>query len=268
MLAVGAAVTPCAAGMANDDGGSSVVIVSPVAGWMGNKVEYTTPGAAAKSSLKENGSLFGIYSMYAGSALSFGTLGQFSALDFSREASYMFFAYYRYPTGNSLRPMVGGSLDLIEFTTRMPQSVLGPLLSMDLAAEIWAIHPMAGVSIGDRNLAVTPFVGYMNERVYMTMNVPGILAGPKVLPGFRQRMSAVADYVTVGTLVRAGFHHFVMWDGKAYMRIRSGERTLWTLRNRIDVFLSRAIGVSVKADYFMDDTETNYYIATGPAFAF
>jgi len=253
---------------ADDGARDSVFVLSPVGGWISNKAEYTSPGSTAEKSIKEDGILYGLFMMYADRNMSVGSLGHYSKLEESRENSYMFYLNYYFMPDWAFRPMAGMAMDYINFNTELPGKDVAPLLSMDLASSIWAFHPTAGVAWQAGPVRVTPFAGYFNERFLMTMNVPGIKAGPKTIAGFRAEIREVTDYVSTGARFEADLWHFLKLDSKFYFRFHTGDKALFTTRNRVDLFLTRNLGMSVKCDYFQDATETNMYVLGGPALAF
>jgi outer membrane protein W len=246
---------------------NSVFVLSPVGGWITNKSVYTVQGSTAEKSLKETGNLYGLFMTYADRSLSVGSLGHYSDLEKSRENSYMFYVNYYFMPDSALRPMAGMAMDYISFQTELPNAEVAPLLSMDLASSIWAFHPTAGVAYRAGPVRVTPFAGYFNERFLMTMNCPGMKVGTKTLAGFRQEVRVVTDYATTGARVELDPWHFLKLDSRFYFRFHSGEKMLFTTRNRLDIYLTRNFGLSVKCDYFKDPAETNFYILGGPALA-
>jgi hypothetical protein len=86
--------------------------------------------------------------------------------------------------------------------------------------------------------------------------------------GFRKKASADLDYASLGVKVDLTLWHFIRLDSKVYARSRSHEKTRWTSRNRVDLFLSRKIGISVKYDRFQDKYEGTTLLYAGPAFVF
>lgn len=262
------ALTGLVSGLSIAEERSSVSIISPVAGWVSNETSFLLPGNPELQTLKEKGPLYGIYMMHADQDISFGSLGHYSQLDSTRESSYMFFAYYHLPVDWAARPMFGFALDYLRFSTQMPQDVIAPMLSMDIETTIWAFHPVIGAKIGEDALNVTPFAGYFNERVGVNINSPGMKIGPTVKFGFRSEVSEVLDFGTIGAMLKAKYSHFLAFDGKFYFRMRDGMYPLLTVRSRVDMFLSRSFGISVKADYLKDKTEKNFFVLVGPDFVF
>jgi len=246
----------------------SVFVFSPVGGWIRNKAEFITPGTITEKAVSEDGILYGMFMMYADRNMSVGSLGHYSKLEKSRENSYMFYLNYYFLPDGAFQPMAGMAVDYINFLTELPGADVAPLLSMDLASSIWAFHPTAGVAWKQGPFRVTPFAGYFNERFNMTIDVPGIKAGPKTLAGFRSEVRQVTDYVSTGARFEADLWHFLKLDSKFYFRFHSGEKALFTTRNRLDLFLTRNLGMSIKCDYFQDASETNVYVLGGPALAF
>jgi hypothetical protein len=271
-VAVMSAVVVCAAGLAAPRCESreteSVVVLSPMAGWIRNEVKFATPGSASEMSLKENGWLGGIYMMYADGNLTIGSLGHCSKLKESREDSYLFFARYYFLPQSLIRPMLAFDLDHISTNTPIPVQDAAPFASMDVDTSVWAIHPSVGVSCRFGLLRLVPFAGYFNERVGVTINTPGMRIANQLRNGFRADAGQVLDYVTLGSRLDLEYRHFIRWDGKFYFRFRRGDKALLTIRNRLDFLFSRSFGVTAKVDYFQDESESNLFAAIGPAFVF
>jgi hypothetical protein len=262
------ALVMAAGSVAGSEERKSVSIISPVAGWISNETTFTIPGNPVPQTLKEDGMLYGVYMMYADQDISFGCLGHYSGLENTRENSYMAFAYYHLPVDWAVRPMFGMALDYLRFSTEMPQKDVAPLQSMDIDTSIWAYHPIAGATIGGDALNITPFAGYFKEQVRVLVNSPGMKMGPAIKYGFRTEVSEALEYGSLGTMLKAKYSHFLAFDGKIYFRMRDGAYPLMTVRSRVDIFLARNLGISVKADYLKDKSEKNFFVMAGPDFVF
>lgn len=255
-------------GIAGSEERKSVSIISPVAGWITNETTFTIPGNPAPQTLEEEGTLYGVYMMYAGQDISFGCLGHYSGLENTTESSYMAFAYYHLPVDWAVRPVFGMALDYLRFSTEMPSEDVAPMQSMDISTAIWAYHPIIGARVGGDALNVTPFAGYFKEQVRVLVNSPGMKMGPTIKFGFRTEVSEVLEYGSLGSMFKAKYSHFLAFDGKIYFRMRDGAYPLMTVRSRIDLFITRDLGISVKADYLKDKSEKNFFVMAGPDFIF
>jgi len=252
---------------------SSVVIFAPVAGWTTNEADYMAgpPGRQSKKTLKEDGALGGIFLMYADDDLSVGNLGHYSNLEQSQVMSYMFFVRYYLARIGTFRPMVGLTADYIDIHSSIPREDARPFFSIDMVNTVWAFQPAIGVSWEYKSFRAVPFVGYFNERVNVDLyspGMPGMAKGAPPQPGFRTEVSETLDYVSLGSHLEFRYSHFLRYDGKFYFRMREGENALFTVRNRLDLLLARTYGISVRADYFQDKVESNFFAVAGPVLVF
>jgi hypothetical protein len=209
--------------------------------------------------------------MYADDDLSIGNLGHYSNLEQSQVMSYMFFARYYLARYGAFRPMVGLTMDYIDIHSSIPREDARPFLSIDMVNTVWAFQPTIGVSWEYKSFRAIPFVGYFNERVNVDLyspGMPGTAKGIMAQNGFRTEVDKTLDYVSVGSHLEFRYAHFLRYDGKFYFRMREGENALFTVRNRLDLFLARTYGITVRMDYFQDKVESNFFALAGPVLVF
>ncbi len=242
-------------------------IFSLLTGRIRNEVEFRVPGNSAGQSLKDDGGLRGIYMIYAARKFVIGSLGHFSKLKNSDENGYLFFGSYSFAPAKKIHPTAGFAVEYIHFYTQMPPEDVFPLNSLDVDSSILVFHPTLGISYKNSCLnngisfKATPFVGYFREKVNTVINSIGN-AGYGI-PGFKSSPSDDLKYTSAGMNFEISLYRFLKLDSKVYFRFRGDEETLYTLRNRFDVYFSRNFGLTMKIDYFQDKYETNSFIFFG-----
>jgi len=245
----------------------AVFLFLPMTGWIRNEVEFSIPGNCTKESLKDDGQLHGIYMMCATPKFVLGSLGHYSKLDKTYENGYLFFTYYYFRQEKEIQPMIGFAVDYIHFYTQLTTEDVSPLTSLDVDTSIWAFHPTIGVSYKNGNFRISPFVGYFNEQVNTVVSSPGMKMAGQNRYGFKRESSVSLDYISAGSKFEITLYHLVKLDTKFYFRFKQNEPALYTLRNRVDFYLSKELGFSTKIDYFQDKYETNFFLFFGPSFA-
>lgn len=251
---------------------NSVVIFLPMAGWIKNKVEFTSGGT--KQTISDKGKLYGLDLLYANPKFVIGSLGHYSVLDKTNEIGYLFFTNYYFRQEKQIQPMIGLSVEYINLYTQLSGNDLPPLVSLDVNTRIWAPNPIIGLSYKNyflnknADFRISPFVGYFNEQVNTTVSSPGMVIGGQNRFGFKGHSTVNLDYVSVGSKIELTLYHFIKLDSKFYYRFKKDDKTLYTVRNRLDFYLSRRFGFSTKFDYFKDKFETNKFIFFGPAYVF
>lgn len=243
-------------------------LLLPMAGWINSDVQFTSQQGSPSQTLKDNGHLYGLYTIYADSDIAIGSLSHYSVLNKSYENGYLFFANYNFCHDNEIQPVLGFAVDYIHFNTQLTKEDVPPLSSLVVDGSIWAFHPTIGISYKQDNYKISPFIGYFNEQVGMIISSPGMLVGKQNNFGFESKSSVGLDYFSIGSKFEITISHFIKLDTKLYCRLRQNEQILWTLRNRLDLYFSKKIGLSVVVDYFQDKYETNSFIFIGPSFVF
>jgi len=247
---------------------NSVFLFLPMTGWIENNIEFTIPSSSTKQSLKDDGQLYAIYMIYANPKFIIGSLGHYSRLDKSYENGYLFFANYYFCQKKEIQPMIGFAVDYIHFYTQLTIKDVLPLSSLDVDTSIWAFHPTVGISYKKANFRISPFIGYFNEQVNTVASSPGMEIAGENRYGFNSGSSVSLDYISLGSKFELTFYHVVKLDTKFYFRFKQNEETIYTLRNCIDFYFSRKLGLSTKIDYLQDKYETNFFIFLGPSFIF
>ncbi|OGS45562.1 MAG: hypothetical protein A2539_06975 [Elusimicrobia bacterium RIFOXYD2_FULL_34_15] len=247
---------------------NSVFLFLPMTGWIENEVKFNIPGSSEKQILNDNGQLHGIYMMYANPKFVLGSLGHYSKLDKSYENGYLLFTRYYFNYIEQLQPTIGFAVDYIHFYTQLGTEDIPPLSSLDVVSSIWASHPTIGMSYKNGNFKIYPFIGYFNEQVNTVVSSPGMQITGQNRFGFKSKSYISLDYFSAGSEFDITLYHFIGLDTKFYFRFREDDKTLFTLRNRLDIYFSKSWGVSSKIDYFQDKNETNIFIFLGPAFVF
>jgi hypothetical protein len=246
----------------------SIFIFAPMTGWINNKVEFPLPNSTVKQKLSDTGQLSGIYMMCVNPKFVIGSLGHYSQLDKSYEAGNLFFANYYFGRENEIQPTLGFAADYIHIYSRLTREDVAPLSSLDVDSSIWAFHPTAGISYKTGNFRISPFVGYFNEQVNTVVSSPGMIIAGQNRNGFNSKSFVSLNYMSVGTGLDVSLYHFIRFDTKFYYRFNHNSRALYTSRNRLDLYVSKKVGLSAKIDYFLDENETNFFIFVGPMFAF
>lgn len=247
---------------------NSAFIFLPMTGWIRNEVEFSIPDNSTKQTLKDDGQLHGIYMLYANPKLVLGSLGHYSKLNKSYENGYLFFTRYYFRQEKQIQPMIGFAIEYIHFYTQLTIEDVSPLTSLDVDSSIWAFHPTAGISYKNANFRISPFAGYFNEQVNTVVSSPGMKIAGQNQYGFKSETSVSLDYVSLGSKIEVYLHHFIKLDTKFYFRFRQNEKPLYTLRNRVDFYFAKMLGISAKIDYFQDKYETNLFVFIGPSLAF
>jgi hypothetical protein len=264
----------CCAAFAQEDPNKGKFLFSPMTGSINSEAHYTVPGSAAENTLTDDGTLYGVYTMYMSPQLVIGNLLHTSRLAASNENGAMIFGYYYFMHDKKFQPTVGLTIENISIYSEIPGEDVAPLVSLDVRNNIWTAFPIAGITYKDSfkdnrvKLECTPFVGYFNEQVNVTVTSPGQKIGTSIRNGFKSSSEINLDYTAAGVKVVLRLFHFVSVDTKLYFRFKQGESTLYTWRNRVDFYLNPKLGITVKNDYFKDKYETNTLLFIGPAFVF
>lgn len=243
-------------------------IFLPISGWIKNEVSFILPNSSGKQTLEDEGPTSGVYMLYINPKFVIGSLGHFSNLDKSDESGYLVFWDYYFGQQKRIQPNIGINVENIHFYTELGTENVSPMSSVDTDTSIWVLHTTLGVSYKCGNYRISPFVGYFNEQVNSTVSSPGMVVGGQNRFGFKSKSSVKLDYVSLGSKLELTLYHFVKFDTKFYFRFKEGDEMMYTLRNRIDFYLSRKMGISNKIDYFKDEYETNSFIFLGPFFVF
>lgn len=261
------AVSAC--GTVFGEGGNKAVFAfSPMVGVIESEVQFHMPASGMTKSLKENGGLQGINLVYAAPGLAIGSLMHNSHLSSSREDGYLLYGNYYFRSTEKIQPMAGFYGEYVGIVTQMSGRDAAPLNAVNVTNTVTTLHPVVGLSYVGSNYRVTPFAGYFNEQVETTVSSPGMTIAGQVRNGFSADSPTVLDYATLGSKFEVTMFRFVRLDTKFYYRMKQGSSPLFTTRNRIDVFLTKAVGVSMKLDYFQDAFENNMFAFIGPTFIF
>jgi hypothetical protein len=245
-----------------------------MSGFIKSEAYYTVPGAASKSTLSDDGTLYGVYAMYIRPQFNMGTLLHSSPLSKSNENGALVFGNYYFMTDKKFQPTVGLAIENISIYSEVPAAEVAPLISMDVRTNVLTTFPTIGVAYkesfkdGKLKLECMPFAGYFNEQVDVVINSPGQRIGTSVRNGFKSSSNINLDYTAVGLKVVLRMFHFISLDSKVYWRFKDGYDTLYTIRNRLDVYINKKLGITVKNDYFKDEYETNTFTFIGPSFVF
>ncbi len=240
----------------------SVVLFAPQMGWTSDTV--VIPGS---SNLSLSGPLYGIFMMYANPSLSIGCLGHYSILDNTVENGFMFYVNYYMFADQIWQPAFGFAMDYLD-TNSVLQGNIAQTMGTDsiaLNTSVFAFHPTLGLSYKNDFMRLTPFVGYFSEEYGMTM----VATGTGGMEGYTMdNTGAWLNYLSLGAKLELNIMRFIRLDHRFYFRMAPGERAYFTTRNRLDILVTRDIGVSLKIDYFEDPMETNQFFFIGPTFAF
>jgi hypothetical protein len=245
-----------------------VFLVSPLAGVIRSDIHYESPGDRSLTSLRDKGPLYALNTLYTCPGFTVGMMGHYSTLDTSREKGLLLYGNYYFRRESLLQPMAGCYTEWIRVSTGLKGDRSFPLVSLDIDSSIRALHPVAGISFKLGTNRITPFLGLFNEQVATKVASDGMNINGQLRYGFNTEKEENLNYLTTGLKVEWTFSHFCRVDTKLYFRFREGEETRVTTRNRIDFFLSKKIGLSIKYDYFEDRFEKNSFVFAGPVFIF
>ncbi|MFH1283773.1 MAG: hypothetical protein ABII27_08930 [bacterium] len=247
---------------------SGLFLISPMIGRIDSDIQYNVPGTSSRKTLNDSGPIYALMMMYTRPQFTIGNMGHYSNLDKSTENGYMFYGLYYFRYDANIRPMIGFYADYINVLTKATSSDVPPLQSLNVNTSIWAFHPIAGVSLKLGTQKIAPFIGYFNEQIENSLSSEGMRIAGQVRNGFTADSSVDIDYMTAGIKAELNLMHFIRCDTKIYARLRSGEKALFTSRNRIDFLVSKNSGISIKYDYFDDKYEKNSFLLIGPVFVF
>ncbi len=245
----------------------SFFLISPMGGYTISDINYDSPPGSAHT-LSDSGPLYAMNMLYLTPDFTVGSMGHYSKLDKSTENGYLFYGIYYFNRGQTVRPAVGFYADYINVFTHVTGSDVSPLASLNVNTSVWGLHPIAGVAFALGEQRIMPFLGYFNERVDTSVASEGMPIAGRNRNGFSADSTVVLDYMSVGIKAELEFLHFIRFDTKFYTRFKNGDEAQFTARNRLDFMLSRAIGISVKYDYFGDKYEKNSFTMAGPVFLF
>lgn len=249
-------------------GEEGIFLVSPSAGRIESDIQFTSPGGQGMRTLSDSGPLYALMMMYTSPQFTLGSMGHYSRLDKSTENGYMFYGLYSFMKDSNIQPVAGFYADYIHVLTRAKEEDVAPLSSMDVDTSIWALHAIAGLKFKRGEQKITPFLGYFNEQVDTALSSEGMRIAGQKKNGFSTDASDTIDYMSAGIKAELKFFQFIRFDTKFYWRFKEGEDPLFTSRNRLDIFLSKSSGVSLKYDYFDDRYEKNSFLFIGPVFVF
>jgi hypothetical protein len=245
---------------------ASLFIVTPMAGVVENEAQYSSGSRQMK--LKENGPVQGINLLYARQNIVIGNLIHTSKTSSSNENGFLFFSQYYFNSDKAAQPMVGAYAEYITVYSQVSGPDSYPFSSLDVNTSVLALHPVAGMSFVGKAYRITPFTGYFNEQVESSVSSPGMRIAGQTRNGMKASGNDVLDYATLGSRFEFTMFHFVRFDTKFYYRFNRSDAPLLTTRNRVDIFLTKNLGLSFKYDYFQDKIESTTFTFLGPTFIF
>lgn len=249
-------------------------VFSPMVGWVKNKVIFTNPGTGNAQAFIDESPIYGFDLVYISPKIVLGATGHRSDSAEVNERGLLWHGNYFFDQCRGVQPTIGISIENITLYSKLSSADVPGLVSMDAFNDILSTHVTAGVVIDNvlpnriSKIKLTPFAGYFNERVRAIISSPGIKVAGQNRFGFETEGRTILDYLSLGAKIEVSLAHFINIDSKVYYRLKKNEKTYYTLRNRIDLFFNRQVGLSIKVDYFKDKYETNLFIMAGPALVF
>jgi hypothetical protein len=265
LLILGFSATLC---FSQDQDSKTIFLFAPMAGIAKIDVDYSVPNSSVKQNLNDSGPLYGMHMLFINPKFVVGTLGHYTELGKGKENGYLVTGDYFFREKEKWQPMLGASVEYIHTLTELGLSDVAPLDALNVDSSIWAFYPIAGISYKNEHFRISPYAGYFKETVETIVMSDGMRVGGQLKYGFRVKSHADLDYFSIGTKFEFTLGHFMRYDGKFYVRLRSGEEDHLTTRNRLDFFLSRNVAISAKIDYFQDQFETTTMYLFGPAIVF
>lgn len=250
------------------------LIISPLAGIINNEIQFSLMHSSSKKTIKDDGPLYGLYMIYARPDFIIGALNHYSYLEKSDENGHLFFLRYYFYAHKSLQPTIGCTFEQINVRMVLDSADAAPFSSMIADINIWVTNPTIGISYKNKALRnklayrITPFIGYFNEQVAVDIVSPGMLIANQHMNGFSVKTHEKLEYFSAGIKIQAALFHAFAIDSKLYFRKRKNEKTLYTIRNRIDYYITKKLGLTVKYDYFQDTFDKNTFLFFGPSIVF
>ncbi|MBD3271059.1 MAG: hypothetical protein GF384_00810 [Elusimicrobia bacterium] len=247
-------------------------IISPLAGYIFNILDYESSSSLTDFSIVDKGPLYGLYFSYMQKGFIFGGLHHDARLEHSEVTGNLLYVHYYFNHKKRIQPTVGINLEKILIYSKVNRS--GPYTSVNIRNNIIAVNPVCGITTKwdymkmGTTIFVTPFMGYFQERVNTGIISPGMAVNGQLLNGFESNELNRLDFTVLGVKIRVHYMPYILLKSKIYFRLKHDQKTLYTLRNELSVYMRQNIGIMLKYDYFLDTYNTNRFYFIGPLFIF